>query len=160
MQSRTPLWGGSYGNLSFRIKPGEDAFIITGSKIGLKNSASNDCFVKVNSVDLETGIVYAEGVREPSSESMLHFAIYQSRPDVNAIFHGHCPEILCYSKKSGITETQEEKPYGTIDLVQQVLYILKNESFIIMKNHGFISLGKNMKKVGSQTLNILERCHL
>jgi ribulose-5-phosphate 4-epimerase/fuculose-1-phosphate aldolase len=76
-----PYEGGSYGNLSFRVHNGEDPFIITGSRIGLKNKLSDDCFVRVPSCNLGKRIVYVRGAREPSSESMFHFAIYHQRRD-------------------------------------------------------------------------------
>jgi L-fuculose-phosphate aldolase len=153
-----PYEGGSYGNLSLRLRSGEEQFMITGSRIGLKNELSDDCFVKVSSCDLEKGIVYVHGIREPSSESMLHFEIYRRRKDVNAIFHGHSPEILACSDKLNLPETIREEPYGTPELVQRVLEVLGDKYFLIMKNHGFISLGRTMKQAGGLALQILERC--
>ena len=153
-----PYKGGSYGNLSFRLQNGKDLFVITGSRIGLKNVLFDDCFVKVSSVDLKKGIVYAHGVREPSSESMLHFAIYRQRKDVNAIFHGHSQEILSCVNKLKILETKQEEPYGTIELVQRVLEILDDEPVLVMKNHGFISLGKTMKEAGEFALQMYRKC--
>ncbi|HNW97306.1 MAG TPA: class II aldolase/adducin family protein [Bacteroidales bacterium] len=150
-----PYPGGSYGNLSFRIKSGENDFIITGTCIGFKNELKNDCFVKVTDCDMEDRIVYAEGKRYPSSESMLHYSIYKARPEVNAIFHGHSKEILDNVKTLGIPETAKEESYGTIELVNSVLDILDNHDFLCMKNHGFISLGKSMKEAGEQLLKII-----
>ena len=147
-----PYEGGSYGNLSFRLEDGKDPFIITGSKIGLKDELSDDCFVKVCSCDFEKRIVYASGTREPSSESMLHFAIYHQRKDVNAVFHGHCQKVLSNINKLKIVETKKEEPYGTIELVRRVLEILDDEFFLVMKNHGFISLGRTMKEAGKLAL--------
>ncbi|MBU1036460.1 class II aldolase/adducin family protein [Patescibacteria group bacterium] len=153
-----PYEGGSYGNLSFRLQDGQDQFIITGTKIGLKNELADDCFVRIQSCDLEKGTVYAHGMREPSSESMLHFAIYHQRKDVNAIFHGHCQKILSKASKLKITETVKEEPYGTVELVQGVLDILNDKSFLIMKEHGFISLGKNIKEAGELALQMYKKC--
>lgn len=155
----TPLHeSGSCGNLSFRLENGKDQFIITGSRIGLKDALPDNCFVKVSSVDLETGIVSAHGTREPSSESMLHFAIYRQRKDVNAMFHGHSQEILSCVNKLRIPETKQEEPYGSIKLVQSVLEVLDNKSFLTIKKHGFISLGRTMKKAGELTLQIYREC--
>ena len=67
----------SQGNLSFRLRPGENAFVISGSQVGWKDSLTDDKFVTVHRCDLERGMVYASGTRDPSSESMLHFAIYR-----------------------------------------------------------------------------------
>ncbi len=155
-----PHKSGSCGNLSFRLEDGKDSFIVTGSRIGLKDALPDNCFVKVSSVDLEKGIVRAHGTKEPSSESMLHFAIYCRRKDVNAIFHGHSQEILsCVNKsKIKIPETKREEPYGSIELLQSVLEVLDNEYFLAMKKHGFISLGRTMKEAGEFALQIYRKC--
>ncbi len=150
-----PYKGGSYGNLSFRLENGKDHFIIRGSRIGLKDKLSDNCFGKVSSADLEERIVYAIGKREPSSESMLHYAIYRHCPLVNAVFHGHSEEILSKGKTIGIPETSKEEPYGTIALVHGILEILDNARFLIIKNHGFIALGETMQQAGELTLQIL-----
>ncbi|MCK5535023.1 class II aldolase/adducin family protein [bacterium] len=153
-----PYSGGSYGNLSFRVKKGEDSFIITGSKIGLKEKLSDDCFVKVLSSNLKAETIFISGIKEPSSESKLHLAIYRQRKDINAIFHGHCKKILSNADRLKIPQTQKEELYGTMELVQRVLEILDDKSFLIMKNHGFISLGKTMEKAGKLALEIHKKC--
>ncbi|MFA5388285.1 MAG: class II aldolase/adducin family protein [Candidatus Omnitrophota bacterium] len=143
-----PYEGGSYGNLSFRVKKGSDEFIITGSRIGLKKCLSNRNFVRVSGVDFDKNIVYSHGLKEPSSESMLHFAIYHKRKDVNAIFHGHCEEILCSAARLKFCQTAKKEPYGTLKLIKSVLKALGNREFVIMKGHGFISMGKTLKDAG------------
>lgn len=153
-----PYEGGSYGNLSFRLRKGEDGFIITASQSGLGESTTNDRFVTVPRVDLRKGIVYAIGSRKPSSEAMVHYAIYHARPDVQAVFHGHCDKISKNAKKIGIPVTLKEEPYGTIALVDRVLEILDNNYFLEMKNHGFISLGKSLDEAGNLTLEFLRKC--
>lgn len=153
-----PYKGGSHGNLSFRVQNNKTPFIITGSRIGLKKALSNNCFVKISFVDLEKGIVWTQGTREPSSETLLHFAIYRQRQDVNAVFHGHSKQILFCKNKLKIPETKKEAPYGTIGLVQSVLEILDGNLFLLMKNHGFISLGKTMKEAGKLALETYQKC--
>lgn len=168
-----PYKDGSCGNLSFRLKEGGDSFIITGSRIGLKENLANDCFVEVSAVDLEKAVVLSKGKREPSSESMLHFAIYRQRKDVNAVFHGHSKEILSCKNKIGLPsgargkmrrslialpETKKSASYGTLDLVKNVLAALESNFFLILKKHGFISLGKTMKEAGELVLLIEQKC--
>ncbi|MCK4311794.1 MAG: S-methyl-5-thioribose-1-phosphate isomerase [Candidatus Cloacimonetes bacterium] len=153
-----PYPEGSFGNMSFRIKEGKNRFIITGSRIGLKNSLTNNSFVEVVNCDFENKTIYVNGTREPSSESMLHFAIYKIRPDINAIFHGHCAELLENASKLEIPTTFKEEPYGTIELVNSVLEIIDKNNFIIMKNHGFITIGKTMKEAGIITEKYYEKC--
>lgn len=151
-----PCYGeGSYGNLSFRIQKGFNSFIVTAS--GLKADLTNDSFVEVSSIDFLKFKVYTKGARLPSSESILHYEIYKQRNDINAIFHGHCEEILNSGKKLGIPCTSKEYPYGTIELVNSTLKLSKTNNFFIMKNHGFISLGKDMDVAGLLALDFYKR---
>ena len=150
-----PYPGGSFGNLSFRTRI--NTFIITGSRIGLKCSLIADCFVEVFECDFEKKELNVVGLREPSSETMLHATIYQKRPDVRAIFHGHCPELLQNVKKLKIPETKEEKPYGTMELVQSVLEIIDNNNLVMVKNHGFIAVGSSMADTGKLVMDNLAK---
>ena len=148
-----PCYGsGSYGNLSFRAKIGSNGFIITASGLKLKDNLKDNSFFHVTGVDMDKKEVSGYGIRPPSSESLLHFAIYRKRKDVAAIFHGHCTELLKTVYARGIPATSKEEPYGTPALVKSVLKILGRHKFLIMKNHGFISLGKNMDRAGRRAL--------
>jgi len=149
---------GTLGNLSFRTGAGKEEFLITASAVGFKDDLKTEDFVLVSSVDMKDMVVYAYGKRAPSSESMLHYAIYKAREDVNAVFHGHCRKMLDNSDKFGIQETEKAEPYGSPELVDSVLKLLGDNAFIIMKEHGFLSLGKTMDIAGGQALKILAEC--
>ncbi len=151
---------GTLGNLSFRLKDGENAFIITGSGVGLSYELSDDAFTTVHSCDLTKGIVFTSGTKEPSMESMLHFAIYNRRKDVNAVFHGHSGDILSRAGNLMVPETKQKAPHGSMELVQSVLEILDDKFFLVMKDHGFVSLGKTMKEAGELALHMRTRCLL
>lgn len=144
---------GSYGNLSFK---NDNGFIITGSGKDMSKININE-FVKVKKCDLKNKKVYARGLIEPSSESFLHWLIYQKRKDVKAIFHGHNQKILEKADELNLIKTEKEKPYGTIELVKEVLKVLNKNNYIIMKNHGFISLGSSMKEAGKIAIKIYKR---
>lgn len=152
----TPLQEGkSAGNLSFRLREGAKNFIITASGLGPKGSLTAKCFVEVSGCSIDKNVVYASGLREPSSESILHCRIYELREDVNAIFHGHDPAILKNANNLGLVETKEWHPYGSIELVRGVENVLGENNFIVMKKHGFISLGRGkdaMKMAGMLAL--------
>jgi ribulose-5-phosphate 4-epimerase/fuculose-1-phosphate aldolase len=140
-----PLYaGGSYGNLSFRVKPGSNEFVITASGLALKDKLTDDAFVLVSNVDLEHQVIQAHGQRIPSSESMLHHAVYAARPDVNAVFHGHG------NLKPGLPETAKEEQYGSLALVQSVIPLIAKHDLIVLKGHGFLALGKDMAEAGCQ----------
>jgi len=159
LKGLTPIVDGySTGNLSLRTEKAKDQFIITATGLSLKDELTNDCFVKIESVDLTKKIIQASGLKKPSSETIFHAAIYQQREEVNAIFHGHCQEILTQNNKLKIPETKKEQPYGTVELVQSILDILDDHFFLIIKNHGFIALGRDMTQAGEIALAIIDKC--
>ncbi len=154
----TPLYHNrSLGNLSFRLNQDDNAFIITASALALKDTLSEDSFVIVHSYDNESRTIFASGTREPSSESVLHFGVYAARRDINAVFHGHSGRILRTSDSLGLTTTKRFEDYGSLELAESVLAVLDDESFIVMKNHGFLSLGRTMDEAGTQAVKIWER---
>lgn len=144
--------GGS-GNMSFRSPAG---FIVsrTAGHLGLINA---DEFVEVTKADIEKKELTVTGAHEPSSESMMHAAIYAERPDVGAVFHGHHDRILSQGERLGLAITEREQPYGTPEFVREILKILGKNSFFLMRNHGFTALGKNMDEAGRITEAVLSR---
>ena len=140
----------SGGNLSFRFQSG---FVITASYSDIENLRIQD-FVFVQDADLQKKTVYATGLRNPSSESMMHHAIYKARNDVNAIFHGHFNKLLQNYAQIGLVSTKKFADYGTIELVNSILEVLEQNDFMILKKHGFISLGKDIDKSGKLILEI------
>ncbi len=139
---------GSYGNLSIRVK---DGILITRTSLDLNSKLSINDFVLVTGCNLDCFITTCIGTATPSSETPIHWKLYFLRPDINAIFHGHHDELLQKGLLLNIPETKREQPYGSLELVHEV-ELLANFNFFNMKNHGFISLGKDMLTAGEQAL--------
>jgi L-fuculose-phosphate aldolase len=151
----TPEFEGNYtGNLSFRSREG---FVITASGLKSKENLSSDCFVYVKSYDEQSNTVYVEGRRQPSSEAVMHYLIYKTRKEVNAVFHGHNKAIIMNVEKLGFPVTEKEHEPGTIALAEEALKVLGDNKLIVLKSHGFISLGKTMKEAGELALATLKR---
>lgn len=153
-----PYPGGSYGNLSFRVESEKLPFLITASRIGLKNDLDKHSFVLILNCDLSAKTVTVSGNREPSSETLLHYAIYKQRPEIGAVFHGHCSLLLEKAKELNLSITAEKAEYGTLELINTVLCCLEQENFLILKDHGFLSLGKDMQEAGELSLQHLKKC--
>jgi len=152
----TPEFEGNYtGNLSFRCMEG---FVITASGLKSKQNLSNDCFVYVKKYDEESNTVYVEGSMQPSSEAVMHYLIYKTRKEVNAVFHGHNDAIIMNAEKLGFPVTERKHEPGTIALAKEALKVLGNKNLIVLKNHGFVSLGRTMKEAGELALATLKRC--
>jgi ribulose-5-phosphate 4-epimerase/fuculose-1-phosphate aldolase len=140
---------GTAGNLSFRIKEGENAFCITGAGLQAKCKLQNSDFVEVCECDAAVMKVFAKGTRLPSSESLMHFAVYEKMPHIHAVFHGHNEGLLKQATQLGIPITEVECDYGTPELVESINSMLGKHSFFIIKNHGFLALGTDMKEAGN-----------
>jgi len=121
------------GNLSFRSDSG---FVITaaGSELGDLTAAS---FVLVKDVDISRKKVVCAGKVQPSSEAMMHKMIYDARSDVDIILHAHALDL------KGAVTTPKEFPYGTLEFAGSAVEVLKAHDLVILKNHGFVSVGKN-----------------
>lgn len=149
---------GSHGNLSYRFSDGGDAFVITSSRMDLGAEVYPDLFVKVDECDFESFKIRVSGSKEPSSESFLHAYIYSSRPDAGAVFHGHSEEIMANAEKLGIPVTDTEEPYGTLELLESAKELIATHDFFILKNHGFISIGKSLSDAGTKAIMKLNEC--
>jgi ribulose-5-phosphate 4-epimerase/fuculose-1-phosphate aldolase len=151
----TPKVEGNYtGNLSFRLKEG---FVITTSRLKNKKNFSNDFLVYVKNYDEQTNTFYVEGKNIPSSESIMHHLLYENYREINAVFHGHNYLIVINADKLKLPITEKESESGTIELAKEVLKVLNENKLIVLKNHGFVSVGTTMEEAGEQTLSILNQ---
>jgi len=142
----------SFGNLSARTERG---FITTGSGTDHESMKEKD-FAEVISVSIPEKKVSAIGLVAPSSESIMHYAIYAARPEINAIFHGHDGLVLKNAEKLGVRATEKEEPYGTLELVERAKKLC-NHDYFILNNHGMMSLGRTMKEAGERAVRMHEK---
>ena len=151
----TPEVGGNYtGNLSFRSKEG---VVITTSGLKNKEKLTDNCFVYMKDYNEKNNTFYIEGKKQPSSELIMHYLIYKTCEDINAVFHGHNDVIVKNAKKLKLPITGKEYEWGTIQLAKEVLKVLGDNKLVVLKNHGFVSLGKTMKEAGELALVTLTR---
>ncbi|MEJ2315418.1 MAG: class II aldolase/adducin family protein [Gammaproteobacteria bacterium] len=84
--------GLGFGNISHRLAPGSDAFVISGTQTGHLESMGAESYALVTSCDPARNRIVAEGAVRPSSEAMTHAVIYRQLPAVQAVIHVHSPE--------------------------------------------------------------------
>ncbi len=144
------LVSGKAGNISARFG---DVIAITPTLKSLSNLEEKD-IVLVNM----QGDVLTKG--KPSSEVNMHLEIYKKRSDVNAIVHTHSPYATGFAfsdkklkrlegfgsiKTQYISSIEYEKP-GTDELARSASEGLGNEDVLILKNHGVICVGDQLKE--------------
>jgi len=133
------------GNISVRTGKG---FLITPGGHDFSKLTENE-LVEVVRVDEEKKVIKAIGKVNPSSEAFLHAGIYGARKDVNAILHGHNQAVTENPGEYGIVETETERPYGTVELRDEVLKVLGENKLVQMKAHGFIAMGATLGEAGA-----------
>lgn len=150
--ARLGLVGPAMGNLSCRTLAG---FIITPTGTDPATIAA-DQFVAVLGVDAGRQEVTVVGTGSPSSESLMHAAIYGARAEVNAVFHAHHAGVLAAADRRGWPVTARVQPYGTPAMAEEVLRILGNHPVFILREHGFVALGATMAEAGQRVEEMLQ----
>lgn len=156
------------GNLSVRIA-GQNALAVTPSNFDYLLMTPEDICV------LDFDLKSIEGHLAPSVESSMHAAIYQVRPDVNAIVHTHqvyasaltlikAPIPALFDEQARFLGRSVEiipyAPSGTGMLKSTVAKHVKNHNnAFMMQNHGALVFGHDMQRA-VHNVEILEKCAL
>ena len=156
------------GNLSVRVL-GQNAFAITPSNYDYMKMTPEDVCI----LDFELKVL--EGHLTPSVESAMHGAIYQMRPDINAVVHTHQVYASALSLiKAPIPALFDEQarflgrtveiisyaPSGTGFLKNTIAKHVKNHNnAFLMQNHGALCLGHDAERA-EHNVEILEKCSL
>ncbi len=156
------------GNLSLRV-PGQNCFAITPSNYDYLKMTPEDVCV------LDFDLKPLEGRLKPSVESAMHGAVYQVRPDVNAIVHTHQVYTSALTLiKAPIPALFDEQarflgrsvdiipyaPSGTGLLKNAVAKHVRNHNnAFMMQNHGALVFGHDMERA-IHNVEILEKCAL
>jgi ribulose-5-phosphate 4-epimerase/fuculose-1-phosphate aldolase len=143
--------GGAYGNQSYRT--GETSFVITKSAMIPAELLQPADFCHVVGFEKHSTTFVVEGPAVPSSECFLHNALYRALPPVNAILHGHCSLLNLHAQALDIPVTRKFYDYGTRELAESALLLAAPDTlFFILRDHGFVALGKDIDSAGKLTL--------
>lgn len=142
---------GYSSNISIRF---EDKILVTPSGMSLHDVGEEDVVI----IDFNGNII--EGNKKPTSESFMHIAIYQQRPDVNGIIHCHAPKSSAFAVAqiplSAPILAENVFTLGEIPVVEyalpssdklahRVADSLKNNEAVLMANHGVTIVGKDIE---------------
>jgi L-fuculose-phosphate aldolase len=151
------LVSGSSGNVSMRLAPleGRDILAITAAGVSYDELGVDDIAI----VDYELEPV--EGDAIPSSESLLHVAVYRRRPDVDAVVHTHAlyssvaavggvpiPPIIdeMVVNIGGAVQVSEYAFPGSSELAENVCDALGDRSAALIRSHGSVGVGLTLRE--------------
>lgn len=161
---RRGLVTGTAGNVSARLPAldGRNLYLITPAAKSYETMTENDLVVVDDEVEPQ------DGEKVPSSESLLHLAVYQRRCDVRAIMHTHSvfasvaavtgrpippvvDELVVYV--GGQVEVAEYGMPSSQRLADNAAKALGDRKAVILRHHG-------LSAVGSSAQEALEICSL
>lgn len=159
---------GTSGNVSLRLPILEDGtrlIAVTPSSIPYSSMTEDE--IVIADFDLEP----VEGDSIPSSESQMHIAIYESRPDVKAVIHTHSvfssvaavtgadiPPIIdeAVIALGGTIKVSEYAFPGSQELADNVCEALGERKAALIRNHGLVGVGSSLQEA-LEVCSLVER---
>lgn len=159
---------GAGGNISARW---EDTMLISPSGLSLEEVDP----VQYVEVDIPAGDIRAQNGLRPSSEVLMHLACYRKRPEVRAVVHAH-PQYTIALTSSGhdlapmfadaliyMGSTVPHLDYITVttpELAQAVGEAIKDANCLVLRNHGSVTVGENLKQAFWRALTVEEAARI
>lgn len=162
---RSGLVAGTWGNIS-AWDTERNAFWITPSGMDYLALEAEDLVL----IDDEGKVI--EGGRKPSSEYLLHLAIYRNRSNIKGIVHTHSVYATAHAVARvaipGIVEDfvqivggpVDTAPYalpGTAELAKGASKALAAKNAVLLANHGLVGVGRTLAEA-LKVCQIVEKC--
>ena len=170
---------GSSGNASVKLSQSENKeenreknntgqlYLVTPAGISYDRLEAADMVVVNHDLETIDDDCKGEGEGIPSSESLLHIAAYDARPDVSAVIHTHSVYATVQAVKAepippiidemvvyigGQVEVSEYGFPGSQELADNSLRALGERRAALIRNHGMFAVGPGL----SEALRIAE----
>lgn len=142
---------GSAGNVSARAE-GDDAMHITPTRVPYPDLTPDD----IVTVTFEGDPIEGDGL--PSSESLMHGAVYAARPDVRAVVHAHPVHASAMAVRretipafvdeqvvylGGAVEVSAYAPAASEELARNAVAALGERRAVLLANHGTLAVGND-----------------
>ncbi len=161
------------GNVSARVPDAPDEAWITPSQL-FKGALNPEILVRIGT----DGKALDAGARSPSSEALMHMAVFEAKPEAQAVIHCHAPNatVLVNSDLPFLPVSTEAAffvgigriPFvmpGTRELADAVVAAMGDGWAVLMRNHGLLVAGRTLRRAADmaeiieRTAQIILGCH-
>lgn len=158
-------YGGlGYGNVSQRLQPSDNMFVISGTQTAHLAALGPEHYAIVKLCDPIKNYIQAQGPIKPSSEALTHGAIYRADPSIQYVFHVHSTVIWQHAVNLDIPITAQSATYGTPEMAKQIQEMLntgiaRKKNIIAMGGHedGIVSFGETAEQAGQVLVSYFSR---
>jgi len=112
--------GLGFGNISCRVVPDGEGFLISGTQTGGLSCLGKQHFALVETATPQKNAIQSRGLCPPSSEALTHAGVYLLEPAIQAVIHVHSPELWRNTQRLQLPHTSSHVPYGTPEMAQAV----------------------------------------
>ena len=151
-----------FGNISLRLNPQSSQFIVSGSQTGHIEELSPEHYCLVVKADPRENRIESQGLIKPSSESLTHAGIYAQDSHIQAVIHGHSPEIWRHTLALKLPHTAADVPYGTVAMATAVEQLFQSgdlgqAGLFTMLGHkdGVVAFGETMQQAAWELIKQL-----
>ena len=141
------------GNISVKLNEKEVLTTPTGVSKGFMTP---DMIIKI---DRQGKMLSGNSNYRPTSETQMHLAIYDERPDVGSVLHSHPPYCTSFAVANiplnkcvlpeaiiviGAVPIAEYGLPSTNELPDAIKPLIKNSEAVLMQNHGALTVGPDL----------------
>lgn len=112
--------GLGFGNISRRMVPGSERFVISCTQTGHLATLTRQHYALINTASPHSNSIHSCGPCSPSSEALTHASVYQQAPSIQAVIHVHSPTLWHNTLSLRLPHTTADIPYGTPEMAQAV----------------------------------------
>ncbi len=156
-----------FGNMSFLqdyscyFKSAHPQFIITGTQTGKYADLNGSQYTRVLDYQINELKIQMMGTIEASSEALTHAAIYESNPNIKAVFHIHSNDIWKKMIEDKSDFTAAHIPYGTVEMAHATQECIKGHDSGVFCMHGhedgIVIYAESLEEAGRLTQELYQK---
>ena len=152
----TPSYGlGDHGNLSCRVGRG----CLISARQTSKATLREEQLALVTDAEREPSgwRVFYEGLALPSTDALMHLAVYAQRPEIGAVIHAHDDAVRSRTQALGLPITQLSARVNSLELIDEVQALCARHDYVILRDHGVIALGSSLDAAQARLMDWYRR---